>query len=1341
MPPRHAFDRSGLGLEHEGNKKTAAAGRPRRRDSVDDRDRCAAIGDQSGELMKIARRFTEAGKSPYTSIAFRRATSEIKNPDGSIVFRLEGFEVPEHWSQVAADILAQKYFRKAGVPRRLKKFEETQVPSWLWRSVADEKALAELPEKERITGESDARQVFDRLAGTWTYWGWKGGYFTTEEDAQAFFDEHRYMLAMQMAAPNSPQWFNTGLHWAYGIDGPGQGHHYVDYRTGQLTRSDSAYEHPQPHACFIQSVDDDLVNENGIMDLWVREARLFKYGSGTGSNFSKLRSENEKLSGGGRSSGLMSFLKIGDRAAGAIKSGGTTRRAAKMVVVDVDHPDIESYIDWKVKEEQKVAALVTGSKICQKRLKAVMAACVNCEADGDACFDPAKNPALKRAIKDARREQVPQNYILRVIQFAKQGYKEIEFATYDTDWDSEAYLTVSGQNSNNSVRVTDEFLSAVNQDKDWNLTARLGGRTVKTIKARDLWEKIGYAAWASADPGIQFHTTINDWHTCPQSGPIRASNPCSEYMFLDDTACNLASLNLMTFRKAGVVSREPGAGTTSTTHDSRLTTHEFDVASFEHCCRLWTIVLEISVMMAQFPSRQIAELSYRYRTLGLGFANIGGLLMASGISYDSEEGRAICGAISAVMTGVAYGTSAEMAGELGPFPGYAPNAADMLRVMRNHRRAAYGQKDGYEGLAIAPVPLDHAACKDKPLVEGAMRAWDRVIELGQQHGFRNAQATVIAPTGTIGLVMDCDTTGIEPDFALVKFKKLAGGGYFKIINRAVPDALRTLGYGEAQIAEIEAYAVGHGSLRQAPGVNHTTLKGKGFTPEALEKLEGALKSAFDIKFAFNKWTLGEDFLTKTLKIAPEKLNEPGFDLLIALGFAKKDIEAANEHVCGAMTLEGAPHLKKEHLPIFDCANPCGRKGKRFLSVESHIRMMAASQPFISGAISKTINMPNDASVEDCKASYMLSWKLALKANALYRDGSKLSQPLNSQLLSDDEDEADEIAEQLSAANPAQARALVAAERLVETMKVRIAELEQAQNAARQREKLPARRKSYIQKATVGGHKVYLHTGEYEDGRLGEIFIDMHKEGAAFRSLMNNFAIAISLGLQYGVPLEEYVDAFTFTRFEPAGLVQGNDAIKNATSILDYIFRELAVSYLGRHDLAHVDPREIVGETGLGSSDEELEDTVPPAMSAAKFMSKGLTRGIQPNVYVVRGNTALAMQAIEETAAVSGPEAALQKLEQLRAELAAKAGPASTAVLETATTTTTTEVTVERSVIGKPSAQVVDVSRTTLTTAELRREAKVRGYEGESCGECGNFTLVRNGTCLKCDTCGGTSGCS
>ncbi len=1246
--------------------------------------------------MKITRRFTKAGQSPYATIEFRRATSEIKNPDGSVVFRLDGFDVPEHWSQVAADILAQKYFRKAGVPQRLKKVEEPQIPSWAWRSVPDERALTELSQSERYGGESDARQVFDRLAGTWTYWGLKGGYFTTEEDARAFYDEHRYMLAMQMGAPNSPQWFNTGLHWAYGIDGPGQGHLYVDHETGKLTVSDSAYEHPQPHACFIQSIEDDLVNENGIMDLWVREARLFKYGSGTGSNFSKLRGVNEKLSGGGKSSGLMSFLKIGDRAAGAIKSGGTTRRAAKMVVVDVDHPDIEEYINWKVKEEQKVAALVTGSKICQKRLAAIMKACLNCEADGGDCFDPAKNPALKRAIKEARRDEVPNNYILRVIQFAKQGYKDMQFSAYDTDWDSEAYLTVSGQNSNNSVRVTDEFLESVEADRDWQLIARLSGKPTKTLKARELWDQIGHAAWASADPGIQFHTTINDWHTCPRSGAIRASNPCSEYMFLDDTACNLASLNLMRFR------HEDGS---------------FDTSAFEHACRLWTVVLEISVLMAQFPSRQIAELSYRYRTLGLGFANIGGLLMAAGIPYDSESGRAICGAISAVMTGVSYATSAEMARELGPFPGYHPNAADMLRVIRNHRRAAYGQPDGYEKLATSPVPLDHASCPDKALIEAATRAWDRAIALGQAHGFRNAQATVIAPTGTIGLVMDCDTTGIEPDFALVKFKKLAGGGYFKIINQAVPEALRTLGYKESEIAEIEAYAVGHGSLGQAPAINAATLKAKGFDAEALAKVEGSLESAFDIKFVFNRWTLSEKFLVEKLKVPAERINDPTFDLLTHLGFSKKDIDDANEHVCGAMTLEGAPRLKPEHLPVFDCANPCGRKGKRYLSVESHIRMMAASQPFISGAISKTINMPNEATVEDCKASYMLSWTLGLKANALYRDGSKLSQPLNAQVLGDDIDAQEEVAEQLTADKPMAARASVAAERIVERIIER----------AHERQKLPNRRKSYTQKATVGGHKVYLHTGEYEDGRLGEIFIDMHKEGAAFRSLMNNFAIAISLGLQYGVPLEEFVEAFTFTRFEPAGLVTGNETIKNATSVLDYIFRELAVSYLGRHDLAHVDPREIVGGTGLGSSDEDTDEELDldlPAVS--KVVSKGFMRGNNKLRLASSGRP----HRVEMTSAVAEMQ-----------EEVASAFPAVES--ETALFPVT-----EGATALKPDR--VHYARTTVTRAEVslktrdadrRAEARIRGYEGEACRECGNFTLVRNGTCLKCDTCGGTSGCS
>ncbi|MCO5062839.1 MAG: vitamin B12-dependent ribonucleotide reductase [Rhizobiaceae bacterium] len=1266
--------------------------------------------------MHIERRFTKEGQSAYSEIEFRKAVSEIKNPDGSIVFRLADIDVPAQFSQVATDVLAQKYFRKAGVPARLKKIEENDVPSFLWRSVADEAALSKLPEDQRYGSETDARQVFDRLSGTWTYWGWKGGYFASEADAMAFRDELAFMLAAQRVAPNSPQWFNTGLHWAYGIDGPGQGHFYVDPFTGKLTKSKSAYEHPQPHACFIQSVQDDLVNEGGIMDLWVREARLFKYGSGTGSNFSMLRGEGERLSGGGKSSGLMSFLKIGDRAAGAIKSGGTTRRAAKMVIVDADHPDIEAFIDWKVKEEQKVAALVTGSKIVKQHLTKIMAACVNCEGNNGDCFDPAKNPALKREIRAAKKNAVPENYVKRVIQFARQGYTSIDFQTYDTDWDSEAYLTVSGQNSNNSISLKDDFLRAVENDADWNLVGRINGKVYKTLKARDLWEKIGYAAWASADPGLHFNTTMNDWHTSPAAGPIRASNPCSEYMFLDDTACNLASINLLPYRNAD---------------------GSFDIAAYEHSVRLWTMVLEISVMMAQFPSKEIAKLSYEYRTLGLGYANIGGLLMTSGIPYDSAEGRAICASLTSIMTGIAYATSAEMASELGAFPDYDRNAVNMLRVMRNHRRAAYGERDGYEKLAVNPVPINHADLKQAELGVHAKAAWDRALELGEEHGYRNAQATVIAPTGTIGLVMDCDTTGIEPDFALVKFKKLAGGGYFKIINRAVPEALRTLGYSESQIAEIEAYAVGHGNLNQAPGINPSTLRAKGLTDEKIEALNAALKSAFDVKFVFNKWTLGEDFCKTALGFTEEQLNDFSFEMLPALGFSKKEIEAANIHVCGAMTLEGAPFLKAEHYPVFDCANPCGKIGKRYLSVESHIRMMAAAQPFISGAISKTINMPNDATVEDCKEAYMLSWKLALKANALYRDGSKLSQPLNSALIADDDEDEDDAVETL-VAQPAAARAAQVTEKIVERI---------VEKLYRDREKLPNRRQGYTQKAVVGGHKVYLRTGEFGDGRLGEIFIDMHKEGAAFRAMMNNFAIAISLGLQYGVPLEEYVEAFTFTKFEPAGMVIGNDAIKNATSILDYVFRELAVSYLGRHDLAHVDMSDF-SNTSLGKG---IED------GKTNLVSTGWTRGHKPTL-VGKGNEAKGFGGsvggsspsptrVAPTAFSGSNVLSLVKSEEVSAfkrEYEERAAEFAEEIEEDSPPDLFDEGEPAATALFSDKAQA-DASAAKAEAKKVEAERRIRsiaqGYTGNMCSECSNFTMVRNGTCEKCDTCGATSGCS
>ncbi|MDF3033877.1 MAG: ribonucleotide-diphosphate reductase subunit alpha, partial [Alphaproteobacteria bacterium] len=856
--------------------------------------------------MKIRRQFTTPGQSPYASIPFHTTSSEIRNPDGSVVFRQDNIEVPASWSQVASDVLAQKYFRKAGIPQDLVPVEENTVPSWLWRRAAAPGTT--------FSGETSARQVFDRLAGAWTYWGWKGNYFDGEEDAQAFFDEMRYMLCTQMAAPNSPQWFNTGLHWAYGIDGPAQGHFYVDFKTGELTASQTAYEHPQPHACFIQGIQDDLVNDGGIMDLWLREARLFKYGSGTGSNFSNLRGKGEPLSGGGRSSGLMSFLRIGDRAAGAIKSGGTTRRAAKMVIVDIDHPDVEEFVSWKVQEEQKVAALVTGSKLNKQHADAIMAACQTPSVSKEHRLNPKENPALKEAIRAARKDLIPENYVQRVIQLAQQGHTNVDFPVFDKDWDSEAYLTVSGQNSNNTVRVTNEFLEAVLKDKDWKLKRRTDGSTHRTVRAKDLWDKISFAAWACADPGIQFDTTINEWHTCPASGPITASNPCSEYMFLDDTACNLASLNLVTFCKG----------------------ESFNIEAYEHAIALWTITHEISNMMAQFPSREIALRTYEFRTIGLGYANLGGLLMALGIPYDSKEGRSIAGALAAVLTGVSYATSAKIAKELGAFPGYAANKEAMLRVMRNHRRAAYGDTKGYEGLSILPVPLNGQDCPLSGLADAAKKAWDEAVKLGEKYGYRNAQTTVIAPTGTIGLVMDCDTTGVEPDFATVKFKKLAGGGYFKIVNQMVPRALHILGYTPAQIDDIVQYAIGHGTLENAPGISFESLKSKGFTDDILAKLKDGLTSAFDIKFAFNKYALGEEFCKTTLGFSDEQLNDLTFDMLTALGFTKTQIEEANTYCCGAMTVEGAPHLREEHLPVFDCANPCGRLGKRFLSIDSHI---------------------------------------------------------------------------------------------------------------------------------------------------------------------------------------------------------------------------------------------------------------------------------------------------------------------------------------------------------------------------------------------------------------------
>ena len=1044
---------------------------------------------QASKGLQFSRRYTKDGISPYDMFEYDYRTSVIKNPTGEVVFEMNNVEVPKQWSQIATDIIAQKYFRKAGVPQA-----------------------------DGSTGrETSAKQVAHRMANCWRVWGERYGYFATANDAQIFYDELAYSILNQACVPNSPQWFNTGLHESYGITGKPQGHYYVDPKDGQLKKSTNAYERPQPHACFILSVSDDLVNDGGIMDLWMREARIFKYGSGVGTNFSQIRGEGEKLSGGGTSSGLMSFIKIGDRAAGAIKSGGTTRRAAKMVCLDLDHPEVMNFINWKVEEEKKVAALVA--------------------------------------------------------------------AGYDSGYESEAYATVSGQNSNNSVRVPNSFFKVLEEDGDWELKARTDGRVMKKIPAREVWNQIAYAAWRCADPGTQYDTTINEWHTCPQGGRINASNPCSEYMFLDNTACNLASANLMKF------------------FDTE--TKVFDVEGYEYTCRLWTVVLEISVLMAQFPSKEVAQLSYDYRTLGLGYANLGTMLMVSGIPYDSEEARAIAGAITAVMTGISYKTSAEMAAILGPFPRYKENAADMLRVMRNHRAAAYDANEAYEELNIKPVGINAKYCPDY-LLKSATKAWDDAVQMGEKYGYRNAQTTVIAPTGTIGLVMDCDTTGVEPDFALVKFKKLAGGGYFKIINQSVPVALRNLGYNEKEIDTVIKYAVGAASFDGAPFINPQSLSEKGFIAEEITKLNNAAKSAFEIGFLFNKYTLGEACLER-LGFTAEQYNDWNFDLLDALGFTDDEIDAANDYICGTMTVEGAPYLKDEHLPVFDCANKCGKKGERYIHAFGHIRMMAACQPFLSGAISKTINLPHEATVEEIAECYMLSWKLGLKANALYRDGSKLSQPLSNK--SDKKKKSTETKEKEEVAEAPQA--LITEEpNIVDLSKLTVEELlEEVTKRMQQsndtqfkrqlsriveRKTLPAKRRGYTQKAKINGQVLFLRTGEYSDGTLGEIFVDLAKEGSTLRSLMNCFAIAVSVGLQYGVPLEEFVEKFVFTKFEPAGMVD-HPNIKTTTSIVDFVFRALAYEYLGRTDLVHVVDKPEVMNTG----DDDTEEI--PGMPALSNM--------------------------------------------------------------------------------------------------------------------------------------------
>jgi ribonucleoside-diphosphate reductase alpha chain len=1016
--------------------------------------------------------FSRPGINPLEAVECEQRDSVITNPDGSIVFELRGAEIPKAWSQLATDIAVSKYFRKAGINGDPKRGERT---------------VRELVYRVSHT----IREAGERL----------GGYFASSADAETFEAELSYLLVNQHAAFNSPVWFNCGLYQRYGITGSG-GNFAWSPEVNDIFETENAYQNPQCSACFIQKVDDDLMK---IYDLVKNEARLFKYGSGTGSNFSAIRGHQEKLSGGGTSSGLMSFLEVLDRAAGATKSGGTTRRAAKMVCLDMEHPEIVDFIQWKMKEERKAHALIESG--------------------------------------------------------------------YSSDFNGDAYHTIAGQNSNNSVRVTDAFMRAVESDGEWRTYFRTTGQVANTYKARDLWRMIGDSAWGCADPGVQYDSTINDWHTCPTTDRINASNPCSEYMFLDDSACNLSSINLTKYLDDN---------------------GHFDVEAYRHTVRVLIQAQEILVDYSAYPTRTIAQNSHDYRPLGLGYANLGTLLMRLGIPYDSPQGRAMCGALTAIMTGEAYRTSAEIAGAKGAFPGFERNRQPMLRVMNMHRAAVsnISQGAGSAQEAVASIPQD--------LLDAAQSCWDEAIALGERNGYRNAQATVLAPTGTIGLLMDCDTTGIEPDFALVKFKKLAGGGHFKIVNQSVPGALRKLGYGELEISEIVAYVSGTNTFTGAPHASRQWLLSKGLSEKDITKAEGTLAGVFHVSQALAPWVIGTDAYRR-LSIAPEEYNKPGFSLLSKLGLTSQQVDELNDNVIGRMTVEGAPHLRAEHLPVFDCANRCGAIGQRFLPPMSHIRMMAAAQPFLSGAISKTVNLPNEATVEEIESIYLEGWKLGLKAVALYRDGCKSSQPLST---SDRKKEnTDKNAKQPLAALASKD---AAAPGVIQTSPTTIMPFvdESAGPPATIRHRLPKKRKGFTQEARVGGHKVFLRTGEYADGSIGEIFIDMHKEGAAFRSLMNCFAISVSMGLQHGVPLESFVEQFTFTRFEPAGPVEGHPNVKFATSMIDYVFRVLGVDYLKRYDFAHVPPEEVQTEisnptdVNAGQQAEMAARALPPPPLAA-----------------------------------------------------------------------------------------------------------------------------------------------
>ncbi len=1011
---------------------------------------CVSRSHGGNSKMRIGRHFSFADRDALEALPLRRYV----DLSGDIADQ-PGPRVPADWSPEASDLLVEQVLRRGDVPTRLCKVEEADVPEWLWRSQPDETALAALPEEQRQTGESDARQVFRRIAGAWTYWGWKAGYFDTEEDARAFFDEIACLLAYQIAAPDIVQWRNNGLFWAYGLAGEDTAASYrVDFGNGEAARNDAGLKHPLLHSFYLQSPGDDLLS---------REALVLREELGSGTNYSS-----------NSVTGLLTHLQAGDATAAAVRQVGVTRRARRAIILDATHPGASAFVTWKAAEQRRAAALSLGARLYRK-------------------------------------------------QTAAQGEDEAE-------WSALIEGERHGRQSRCYLRVDESFMAA-----------QQGGSALNA-EDQSLWRALRDHAWQAGDPGAIFSDTVEAANGCAADGELLACDPSGAFHFLEDSAAPLATINLLALR-------DKPAG--------------IDLNSLEQAVKLLTIALELSVLSSATPSRRMAERCYAYRPIALSHGNLAALLMSLGLAYDSDAARQTAAAITAFMTATAFATSAEMARELGAFPRFDANRDAVLRGLARMKRAASGPRRGKkragDKTALQPVQVAITG-----LAERCAETWAAALTAAEAQGLRNAHVSLVSAAPEMHRLLDCTCIGLEALPGLVRFARLSDDGFYKLIDAAVPQALRALGYHEQGIERIIGYAVGHGSLRGAPGIDQARLKQKGFTEVAIEAVEAALASAFDIKFVFNKWTLGEEFCTKVLGLPQDRLDDPGYELLPALGFTQEEIAAANVHCCGAMTLEGAPGLKDEHLAVFACAAPGAAGFGPVVGPAAKLAMAAAIQPFLNGSVDLELALPRSATPEDCGKLFHDAWSGGLKSLHLTREAARLGEDLEWE---------DGFAE-------------AAIQNQSEQLPERVVEHIVARHASRTR--LPQRRKGYTQKAQVGGHKVYLRTGEYEDGRLGEIFIDMHKEGAAFRSLMNNFAIAVSLGLQYSVPLEEYVEAFTFTRFDPAGEVEGNDAIKVATSVLDYLFRELAVSYLGRGDLANVEPSDLMPDaTGKGEAQSEI----------------------------------------------------------------------------------------------------------------------------------------------------------